>query len=145
MKCTKCNYTTFDFHKFCPKCNSDFTGLKKKLYIIEFSLTDETNYLNFLNKDINAINEQPAVSIDKEPPAEHSNESPPKERIEKLPDKKVDELLETSNVTDDSATIDQVVTENFKEALETFSDNDDDTIELDSLDLEDLLDTNKKE
>jgi hypothetical protein len=111
----------------------------------EFPLTDENNYLNFLDKDINSINEQPTVSIDKEPPAEHYTESPPKEDIEKTQDKKVDELLETSEVTDDSATIDQVVTENFKEALETFSEKDDDTIELDSLDLGDLLDTNKKE
>jgi hypothetical protein len=145
MKCTKCNYTTFDFHKFCPKCNFDLAGLKKKLHLIEFPLTDENNYLNFLDKDINSINEQPTVSIDKEPPAEHYTESPPKEDIEKTQDKKVDELLETSEVTDDSATIDQVVTENFKEALETFSEKDDDTIELDSLDLGDLLDTNKKE
>ncbi len=45
MKCPKCNYTTFDSYHFCPKCNTDFSSVFKKLSIIFYELGPNNNYL----------------------------------------------------------------------------------------------------
>ncbi len=45
MKCPKCNFITFDFYDKCPKCDTDFTESKRDLNIIDYSLSDENNYL----------------------------------------------------------------------------------------------------
>ena len=33
MKCTKCNYTSFDFNQTCPKCGKDLSAEVEKLHL----------------------------------------------------------------------------------------------------------------
>jgi uncharacterized OB-fold protein len=45
MRCKKCAYITFDFYENCPKCGSSFKEIKENLNIINYSISEECNYL----------------------------------------------------------------------------------------------------
>ncbi len=45
MKCRKCGYITFDHFDDCPKCKTSFTEIKESLNIIDYTLTQNNNYL----------------------------------------------------------------------------------------------------
>ncbi len=36
MKCPKCNYTSFDHHEACPKCQRDLAAAKEKMYFFSY-------------------------------------------------------------------------------------------------------------
>ena len=39
MKCTKCSYTSFDFHQTCPKCGKDLSAEVEKLHLPSYEPT----------------------------------------------------------------------------------------------------------
>ena len=161
MKCSKCNYTSFDFHNFCPKCNTDLTNLKKILNIIDFEINDHNNYLieskpsddiptepdkNYQEKD---IEEAPATSdkLDEETTVVESITVPSSDSEKS--DTNDDNTISLDNILDNNKT-DTISGEDHNKpspkinGLETGK-VDDDEISLDDIDLGDLLETNREE
>ena len=140
MKCSKCQYTTFDHYKFCPKCNTQFEPLRLQLHIIDYTLTDDNNYLFYLNQKDNSIDtekKEDIIAANENIKNNKTSQQQSDDSLENILDSgKYDDKTEKQSMEDNSM---------INPEVESFEKTDDDTIELDQIDLGDLLDTNKKE
>ncbi len=169
MKCNKCNYTSFDYHHFCPKCNTDLTNLKKNLNIISFEINDLNNYL----RELKSVDDTVDTLVESEETTQESNfeEASVSNHIQDTPVKDSDEIsLESidfdKSKTDskneegnDAISLENILENNEPASIQTESNNqpseqvnglettksDDDEISLDDIDLGDLLETNREE
>ncbi len=144
MKCSKCKFTTFDGYEFCPRCNSDFSQIQKKLSIIPYIVNENNNYLLDIDKD---IKEEPVLTDDHETIEEtvQSEENIKEEHSDK--EENLDNLLDTTTVSDSSEE-DTISLEDINMEVEhnkVDESSDDDSISLDDIDLGDLLETNRED
>ena len=104
MRCKKCEYITFDFYNECPKCGTSFKEIKEKLNIIDYSISEENNYLidEKLEEPEKKEEEQETIETqESQPEIEHTKVE---DKEEAVPDEEgisISEFLETTKLEDE--------------------------------------------
>ncbi len=142
MKCSKCGYITFDSYEFCPRCNTDFSKILKKLSIIPYTINDNNNYLIESEEIENIESNQLDINNFKE--QEHNNIN--KEEQETKESENLEEVLDTKTNEDDEIKLDNIDIDFEVEHNEADSNEEDDgSISLEDINIDDLLETNREE